>query len=191
MVDTLEKPLDPTYQIPGLPPKQTTCTYSCNYGGSCGVHFSANRNNARNHCKPCRDECSRAQNGERIKITYDQNDIEVDRESNFNGGSGPDVNRPNIPDTPVQTPGRLVTKSRTGTCKYTCKQNGGCEVAFETDAPYSGKIKGSCFPPDFGGECSGTPRHCEDCLPKCKGHIGDTLYDIVYWNDELDFSQFS
>lgn len=26
-----------------------------------------------------------------------------------------------------------------------------------------GKTQGSCFPDSFGGECSGTPRECQDC----------------------------
>lgn len=34
---------------------------------------------------------------------------------------------------------------------------------------------GSCFPPDFGGECSGTPDKCLDCVQGCAGRRGVTL----------------
>merc|ERR1712037_355543 len=39
---------------------------------------------------------------------------------------------------------------------YRCTSGGGCEVSF-------GGTLGSCFPRDFGGSCSGTPRQCQDC----------------------------
>merc|ERR1712156_1229748 len=41
-------------------------------------------------------------------------------------------------------------------CDYRCTNGGGCEVSF-------GGTMGSCFPRDFGGSCSGTPRQCQDC----------------------------
>merc|ERR1712037_317946 len=41
-------------------------------------------------------------------------------------------------------------------CDYRCTSGGGCEVSF-------GGTLGSCFPRDFGGSCSGTPRECQDC----------------------------
>ena len=31
---------------------------------------------------------------------------------------------------------------------------------------------GSCFPPSFGGSCSGTPEDCQDCLDVCKEDQG-------------------
>ena len=29
--------------------------------------------------------------------------------------------------------------------------------------PRGGSTVGSCFPPDFGGTCSGTPPECQEC----------------------------
>lgn len=55
-------------------------------------------------------------------------------------------------------------------CSYSCKANGGCSVKFVSPTPFfSGSVLGSCFPPDFGGECSGTPKKCRDCLGVCGG----------------------
>ena len=60
-------------------------------------------------------------------------------------------------------------------CIYACKQNGGCSVTFSTLSFFSGSIMGSCFPPSFGGDCSGTPEKCDDCLGICEGNIGKQL----------------
>ena len=32
-----------------------------------------------------------------------------------------------------------------------------------TGPPRGGATSGSCFPPDFGGSCSGTPPECQEC----------------------------
>ena len=34
----------------------------------------------------------------------------------------------------------------------------------------SGAIFGSCFPPDFGGSCSGIPDICTSCTIVCADH---------------------
>lgn len=47
-------------------------------------------------------------------------------------------------------------------CEYSCTSKGGCEVRY-VGHPRNGGIKGSCFPADFGGGCSGTPRECRPC----------------------------
>jgi hypothetical protein len=39
-----------------------------------------------------------------------------------------------------------------------------------TQTPLSGSVKGSCFPPAFGGACSGIPEQCERCLDVCEAH---------------------
>ena len=36
-----------------------------------------------------------------------------------------------------------------------------------------GFTSGSCFPLDFGGECSGIPQRCDDCDKKCENITGE------------------
>merc|ERR1712170_330464 len=62
---------------------------------------------------------------------------------------------------------RHTGDKRTRFCDYKCDPSGtkgdrGCEVRY-IGPPRSGNIKGSCFPDSYGGECSGTPRECQDC----------------------------
>ena len=47
-------------------------------------------------------------------------------------------------------------------CDYECQSTGGCNVRY-TGPPRGGPTSGSCFPPLFGGSCSGTPPECIDC----------------------------
>ena len=47
-------------------------------------------------------------------------------------------------------------------CRYSCTEGGGCSVQY-TGPPRSGPTLGSCFPPSFGGACSGVPPECEEC----------------------------
>ena len=47
-------------------------------------------------------------------------------------------------------------------CDYECQSSGGCNVRY-TGPPRGGPTTGSCFPPLFGGSCSGTPPECLDC----------------------------
>ena len=60
-------------------------------------------------------------------------------------------------------------------CEYNCKENGGCSVKIVTSFPISGFTSGSCFPPDFGGDCSGIPERCDNCNIKCGGKSGETF----------------
>ena len=47
-------------------------------------------------------------------------------------------------------------------CSYSCRPSGGCRVQY-VGAPRGGPTLGSCFPPDFGGSCTGTPPECLQC----------------------------
>ena len=58
-------------------------------------------------------------------------------------------------------------------CEYNCKENGGCSVKIVTSFPISGFTSGSCFPPDFGGDCSGIPKRCTNCNEKCEKRLGE------------------
>merc|ERR1711862_255865 len=44
-------------------------------------------------------------------------------------------------------------------CQTTCQSNGSCKVKIINGPP--GPLSGSCFPPDFGGSCSGIPSQCQ------------------------------
>ena len=48
----------------------------------------------------------------------------------------------------------------TAQCVTRCSSNGGCSVKI-VNGPASGKVSGSCFPPSFGGSCSGIPEICK------------------------------
>ena len=58
--------------------------------------------------------------------------------------------------------GNYNSEKKTASCNYRCGNDGGCEVHY-TGPPRRGQIMGSCFPPSYGGSCSGTPRECNDC----------------------------
>ena len=88
-------------------------------------------------------------------------------------GEGPDL--PEVVTLPpifVDPPKQPDTPDR---CIYACKQNGGCSVTYSTVSFFSGSVMGSCFPPSFGGDCSGIPEKCEECLPLCEGKKGKQL----------------
>ena len=78
--------------------------------------------------------------------------------------------------------GRPTTPKYTrDTCTYSCNSNGSCDVEYwHANGPYVGNTKGSCFPPSFGGDCSGTPRFCEECISKCQGK-GFGSFDEEVW----------
>ena len=46
-------------------------------------------------------------------------------------------------------------------------------VQIETSFPISGFASGSCFPSDFGGECSGIPQGCDNWVKKCENKTGE------------------
>ena len=60
-------------------------------------------------------------------------------------------------------------------CQYKCRTNGGCSVRIESNRPVTGNVVGSCFSPDFGGFCSGTPEKCDKCSIHCEGRFGQDL----------------
>ena len=66
-------------------------------------------------------------------------------------------------------------------CTYSCQENLGCSVKFESNNVFAGSFFGSCFPPGFTLGCSGIPDLCEECLEPCQGHKGKK---IVYVLDE-------
>ena len=47
-------------------------------------------------------------------------------------------------------------------CDYQCKPNGSCTATY-VGPPRSGKTQGSCSSDEFGGDCSGTPKECQNC----------------------------
>ena len=67
-----------------------------------------------------------------------------------------------------------------GTCEYYCNVDGGCKVRFiPSREGYSGNIQGYCYPPNFGGNCSGIPIYCTDCSFKCRGKAGSQFEEEV------------
>jgi hypothetical protein len=67
---------------------------------------------------------------------------------------------------PISNNRQPVSNNQNPNCGYKCQPNGGCEVTWN-GPPRSGSTLGSCFPPSFGGACSGTPQGCQDCLTQC------------------------
>jgi len=70
----------------------------------------------------------------------------------------------------VQRGGLEVTR---GPCRHICLKGGSCRVEY-IGPPRPGATSGSCFSPDFGGSCSGTPPECLDCKEEvnCSGSKG-------------------
>ena len=62
----------------------------------------------------------------------------------------------------IHKPKITFTGSIPSPCLYNCTSGGGCTVQY-TGPPRGGPTAGSCFPPDFGGSCSGTPPECKEC----------------------------
>ena len=48
-----------------------------------------------------------------------------------------------------------------------------------TGPPRDGATSGSCFPPSFGGSCSGTPPECQDCSKALECQEDDGEENIV------------
>ena len=46
----------------------------------------------------------------------------------------------------------------------------------------SGAVLGSCFPPLFGGECSGIPKDCKPCIDVCTGYSDQEL--VVHLDED-------
>ena len=69
-------------------------------------------------------------------------------------------------------------------CIYTCRNDKGCAVKISSNHPINGPVLGSCFPPSFGGSCSGTPENCKECLDVCNGEEGYEITIEVEENGE-------
>merc|ERR1712180_97510 len=89
----------------------------------------------------CRDKCR----GCRFSCSGSQSRTKFNSRPSFSSGS----------DSSGSSSGSRVSGGSSN-CDYRCTNGGGCEVSF-------GGTLGSCFPRDFGGSCSGTPRQCQDC----------------------------
>merc|ERR1712180_45483 len=89
----------------------------------------------------CRDKCR----GCRFSCSGSQSRTKFNSRPSFSSGSG----------SSGSSSGSRVSGGSSN-CDYRCTNGGGCEVSF-------GGTLGSCFPRDFGGSCSGTPRQCQDC----------------------------
>merc|ERR1712137_672271 len=107
-------------------------------------------------CQRCDDVCS-SRDGKKDKLDY------------FNSpkGSPPAQQSPPASQHRPSSDNRQTGDKTTKNCDYTCDPSGtkgdrGCTVRY-IGPPRSGNTKGSCFPDSFGGECSGTPRECQDC----------------------------
>jgi hypothetical protein len=77
---------------------------------------------------------------------------------------------------------------KNSSCINKCKTNGGCSVKIETSSFISGPVLGSCFPPDFGGECSGIPDLCQPCIHICSYYPGQ---EVIIHLDEQGYTQHS
>lgn len=66
----------------------------------------------------------------------------------------------------------MTLETEDAKCFYNCNENGGCSVRIQSSFPISGNTMGSCFSLAFGGECSGIPDRCENCLKICQGKDG-------------------
>ena len=71
------------------------------------------------------------------------------------------------------------TEATRDKCSYDCRRDGACHVTFTPAGPYSGPTVGSCFAPEFGGSCSGTPPACTNCSSKCSSQGGINTIENV------------
>merc|ERR1712004_245544 len=71
------------------------------------------------------------------------------------------------------------TETTRDKCSYDCRSDGACHVTFTPAGPYSGPTIGSCFAPEFGGSCSGTPPACSDCTIKFSSQGGINTIENV------------
>ena len=71
--------------------------------------------------------------------------------SNYNPGHNPGGSDYNPGGSSSYNP----SSNSKDTCVYTCEWNGGCKVTLQSNKFTSGYTMGSCFPPSYGGSCSG------------------------------------
>ena len=72
--------------------------------------------------------------------------------------------------------------AKNASCIHRCKKNGGCSVRIKSNVMISGAVLGSCFPPLFGGECSGIPKDCKPCIDVCTGYSDQEL--VVHLDED-------
>ena len=70
-------------------------------------------------------------------------------------------------------------------CIYSCQENLGCSVKFESNNVFAGSFFGSCFPPGFTLGCSGIPDLCQECLQPCQGYPGKKIIHILDENGKM------
>ena len=76
-------------------------------------------------------------------------------------------------------------------CIYSCRENKGCSVKISSNHPINGPTLGSCFPPSFGGSCSGIPDDCKKCLDVCKDKDGYEITIEVKENGKMFYKILS
>ena len=118
-------------------------------------------------------------------ITADDSGFPTFEEAFGNSSSG--FENPEWIETFVIPPPLIDVKN--SSCVYECRENGGCSVKVETSKLISGPVYGSCFPPDFGGECSGIPELCSPCLMICSEFPGQELVVHVDENGMNNFER--
>ena len=109
-------------------------------------------------CQRCDDVCSSRDGGKFIYRYLDGGKNKFDYRSQSSAPRRPSP--PSVPSSPNRPIGRRPSSSQV--CDYKCTKTGGCTVTY-VGPPRAGKGSGSCFPAEFGGDCSGTPNECQNC----------------------------
>jgi len=184
--------------LPREPPKPTnsSCIHNCKLNGGCSVKlnpggnvisgpilgscfppdFGGSCSGIPDLCTSCDVVCAEHGSGMEVVVHYSPEGeqlemIDVRPLPTAQTSSG---TANGIPSRPLKfRPLQQNQGEDDATCKYNCKENGGCNVKIEASFPISGFTSGSCFPPDFGGECSGIPQRCDNCGKKCKNKTGE------------------
>ena len=119
----------------------------------------------------CAKVCIKRNRGKKITVKLDEKGKNVDKKVEPLIESSVSVSGTNA--------GGNVSGSEPDTCHYNCQSNGGCTVRIVSSGPVNGNTLGSCFSEIFGGECSGTPEKCSQCLGKCKDKKGQEFSEEV------------
>jgi len=118
--------------------------------------------NCRDKCRDCRFSCSGSQSRTKGIGRPSFGSGSSSGSDSRPSGSRPSGSRPSGGGIRELTSQKRNTFVGSRNCDYTCERNGGCKVTY-VGPPRAGRTQGSCFPRDFGGSCSGTPRECQDC----------------------------
>ncbi len=174
------------------------CVYTCKFNGGCSVRYSSKKvfsgsvlgscfsksfggecSGTPARCRACNILCD-GQGGKELTVELDKGKgsfiftiflFTIDALSTVIYDTGQPLHpTPEVrPLQPSSRPSIGEKPSKTGTsCTYSCQNNGGCSVRINSNTFIEGSVLGSCFPPDFGGSCSGTPVGCRDCLGVCQ-----------------------